>query len=210
MLFCPLQHLSCSTKVAEKDRQFWWSGGPLPFPLALQSSSISPTPISSRTALPTLPPSQNYPYPLSPLLTPAPLNTVPSFIACPFPPPQTYPPTPPVLLFQLPSLECCSTIPVLCFSLPSLHSSFLVCCLRLHLPLWQTVTPQDLLWCFPQTSSQLPIQLFPPEAPQWLGRLDQLSPSSQCRGQSSSWVASCSPLPPLQPVAVAALPLTAT
>lgn len=24
MLFCPLQHVSYSGEVAEKDRQFWW------------------------------------------------------------------------------------------------------------------------------------------------------------------------------------------
>lgn len=62
------------------------SSGSSAFPLALKSS-ISPAPNCSRTAIPTLPASQNSPHPLRPLLTPAPLSTVQSFIACPFPPP---------------------------------------------------------------------------------------------------------------------------
>lgn len=178
------------------------SGGSSPFPPALQSSSISP--------VPELPFPPCLPLKILPIHSAPFSHQLPSALSLPsLPQTQTHPPTPPALLFQLPSLEGHSAIPVLCFSVPSLHPSLLVCCLGPHLPLWQTVTPQDLLWCFPQLPTPSHSCLLQKHHSGSAGRTSFL-PAAHTEASLRLWVAPRSPLPPLQAVAVAGLPLTAT
>lgn len=187
---------------------FGGSGGPSPSPLALQSSSISPAPNSSRTALPTLPPSQ-----LSPSTQP-PSHTS-SSQHCPFLHCLSLSSFPRPILPHL--LHFFFSSPPSRAALQSLFSALCHLCTPPSLSAaWGHIVP---------SGKQSPLRTYclshrPPHSLQRLPTAvccrsttagwTSFLPAAHTEASLHLWVASRSPSPPLQAAAVAVLPLTAT